>query len=167
MFGTIVELDRLEFKKVKYYSVSLENRNSEFLDFQQRMNLSHGTQLKELVTLIYEIGEVCGAKPNFFRDKRKAEALPPGSFQYVGLDDESPGNRFGLRLYCLRITESIVILLNGDLKTTQKADECPNCRIHFQRANKIADQIQEAMARKWVTIEGKEILGINDFEFSI
>ena len=167
MFGTIVELDRFEFKKVKYYSVSFESRDSEFLDFQKRMKLSHRTQLSELVTLIYEIGEEYGAKSNFFRDERKAEALPLEFFQYVGPDDESPGNQFGLRLYCLRITESIVILLNGDLKTTQKVDECPKCRIHFQRANKIAGRIEEAIAKKWLTTKGKEMLGIDDFEFSI
>ena len=167
MFGTIVELDRLEFRKVKYYSVSFESRDSEFLDFQRRMKLSHRTQLSELVTLIYGIGEEYGAKPNLFRDERKAEALPPGSFQYVGSDDEFPENQFGLRLYCLRITEAIVILLNGDVKTTQKADECPNCRIHFQRANKIAGKIEEAIKNKWITIDGKVIIGIDDFEFSI
>jgi hypothetical protein len=167
LFATIVEIERLEFKRVKYYSIAFEDHNSEFLDFQQRMRQSHKTQLGELVTLLYEIGELYGAKTNFFRDERKADALPPESFQYLGQDDQDPENPYGLRLYCLRITESIVILLNGDLKTAEKVDDCENCKRHFQLANKVATKIEEAIREKWITHNGKQLIDIDSFEFEI
>lgn len=168
MYATIVELGRLDFNKVKYFSVKIEEReHSEFMDFQLRMRNSHPTQLGEMNALIQEIGEKYGANPEQFRDERKADALPPETFQYFGLDDLEPDNQFGLRLYCLRLNESVVILFNGDLKTTQKVDDCKNCRRHFQLANRITSKIDEAIRYKTIKPDYKDIVGIEDFEFEI
>jgi hypothetical protein len=168
LFATIIELDRLEFSKVKYYSVLIEGRTySEFLDFQHRMRAGHPTQLGELNMLIKQIGNEYGAEKHFFRDERQAEALPPEFFDYNGEDDEDPTNQFGLRLYCLRGNESVVILFNGDLKTSQKAGDCSKCKKHFDLANKITAAIDKGIVSKAIKFESKKILGIEDFEFEI
>ena len=117
--------------------------------------------------LIQEIGDKYGAAPEQFRDERKAEALPPESFQYFGQDDIDPNNLFGLRLYCLRLSESVVILFNGDLKTAQRVDDCTNCKRHFQLANRITTKIDEAIKEKSIKPDYKDIIGIEEFEFEI
>ena len=107
MFATIVELSQLEFSKVKFFSVLIEGRDhSEFLDFQHRIRPLHSTQLGELNMLIKEIGEIYGARSQFFRDERQAEALPPEYFEY-STDEENPENKFGLRLYCIRANSTV------------------------------------------------------------
>ena len=141
--------------------------NSEFMDFQIRMKQLHPTQLGELNNLIFEIGDKYGAYPEQFRDERKADALPPEYFQYLGLDDIDPSNKFGLRLYCLRLNESVVILFNGDLKTTQKADDCSNCRKHFQLANRATAKIDQAIKERSIMPVNKDILDIENFEFEL
>ncbi|MBL7859521.1 MAG: hypothetical protein JNJ65_00070 [Cyclobacteriaceae bacterium] len=168
MYATIVELSRLDFNKVKYFSVKIEEKeHSEFMDFQFRMRNSHPTQLGEMNALIREIGEKYGANREQFRDERKADALPPETFQYFGLDDLEPDNQFGLRLYCLRLSESVVILFNGDLKTAQKVDDCKNCRGHFKLANRITSKIDDAIVQRHIRPIYKDIIGIEDFEFEI
>jgi hypothetical protein len=101
------------------------------------MRIDHPTQLGELNNLIKEIGNKYGAEKHFFRDERRADALPPEYFEYASEDDEDSTNKYGLRLYCLRANDSVVILFNGDLKTAQKADDCANCKRHFAMANKL------------------------------
>lgn len=106
----------MNFEKVMYYTVQLENKKiSEFRDFQERMSLSKKDflELNEIRTYIKEIGIKWGAKPGQFKDEKEAEGLPP-PYHFFETDD---ANDFGLRLYCIRLCDEIVILLNGDRKT--------------------------------------------------
>ena len=43
-----------------------------------------------------------------------ASSLPYPRLEHIDIEPEN--NNFGLRLYCLRFSESIVILFNGDRK---------------------------------------------------
>src|SRR5688500_17022902 len=101
-------------------------------------NVKDKRQLSEINRFIQQIGEEYGAEDQFFKRERYAERLPPPNYRFIDSDGETD---FGLRLYCLKLSESVVILLNGDRKTAQKIQDCPNCYPHFLFANKLSDAI--------------------------
>ena len=67
-----------------------------------------------------------------------ADGLPPPAKQMKLSELELEND---LRLYCLRANEHIVFLFNGGIKTTDKAQNCPNVSSYFKQANKLADKI--------------------------
>ncbi len=154
-----------EFKKVAYYVLHVEERPlHEFQDFQVRMNQvdRYKPELQKIITLISEIGNNHGALIEFFRNERAAEALPQPWYHYLEVNDEG-NDEYGLRLYCLRLTEEVVLLLNGDMKTTFKADDCPNCGKHFRFANQVARAINRDIEDGTLSIYGKEIEMDDDY----
>lgn len=158
-----------EFKQVQYYTVKLEGKAvSEFRDFQQRLgaNPINKIELAEINRYIEKIGNEYGAYPQHFRHEEAAEALPPGYHTFIETDNY---NNYGLRLYCIRLCPSVVILLNGDRKTNQKAQRCPNCRPHFERASILSKAIDRAIVDGYMSILDEEMkLEIDDdFELEI
>ncbi|RYE55045.1 MAG: hypothetical protein EOP48_11030, partial [Sphingobacteriales bacterium] len=119
-----VEVEKyLTLKMVTYYTVRIRGETlSETEKFFQRFN---GTAYeKDLGNLRYwleeKIGKERGATERYFRPEKKAHALPP------------PIPSSDLRLYCYRCSDSIVILGNGGLKESKKAQDSPDCYPHFQ-----------------------------------
>lgn len=139
---------------------------SEFRDFQTRMGNKEENQLElsEINRYIEKIGNEFGAFPQHFRHEKAAEALPPYYHTFI---DSNKQNDYGLRLYCIRMSNSVVILLNGDRKTKQKAQDCLNCRIHFERANKIAKAIDNAISDGFMGINEDEMLLEIDEDFDL
>jgi len=162
----IVPIPSLEFEEVYYYSVRLEGKDiSEYKDFQQRhTNPKDRIELAELNRFIQQIGN-SGAHANHFRNEGAAEGLPP-PYHFIETDDP---NDYGLRLYCIRLSPSVVILLNGGRKTAQKAHECNNCKPHFMIAQRIAKKITEAIQEGFMELneEEKSIDIEQDFELEI
>lgn len=96
------------------------------------------------------IGEEDGALEHYFRFENRAQALPPsGSFSIEEVRINY-GN-FPLRLYCLRISESLVVLFNGAEKTSQSA-QGGNTSMVFHEANQYARKIMDAMINKDIGI---------------
>lgn len=89
------------------------------------------------------IGDKRGAINTFFRDERKAHALPPSP--NIEIEEISILDNFPLRLYCLRISQSCVILFNGAEKTSQSAQEGATS-MAFHDANIYAERILKAFA---------------------
>lgn len=160
------------FLKVGYYTVQVINDDGtraipEFQDFQDRMSLEvkNLKQLNQLKRLIEKIGNYEGATQKNFRSENTADALPPNWFKFWDSDGIVD---FGLRLYCIRVSDDIVILLNGDRKTTQGALKCPNCQSHFVFANNIAKSFYEAKnVDKSIEIDGMNILFEEEFYLNI
>lgn len=164
MFVSIKRLGHLSFDKVYYYTVQVEGATySEFQDFLHRMRAmsDYGEQLGMILQFIKEIGEKYGARSGHFRHERKADALPPSYYIQPGKP-----NKYGLRLYCIRLSDEVVILLNGDLKTDNDPEKCPNCRKHFRFANALASKIDEAIINREIILTGKELL-MEDDDFEI
>ena len=72
-----------------------------------------------------------------------------------------------LRLYCLRISDQIVILGNGGIKNTRTYEEDPKLYgyvLGLQRFEKILD---ENIEKGYVSIEEKELTGIEGITFEI
>lgn len=165
LFVSIKRLGRLSFEKVYYYTVQKEDvAQSEFEDFLTRMEgcPDYAEQLGEILQFIKEIGEKHGAREAHFKHERAADALPPPYYIQPGKP-----NKFGLRLYCIRLSEEVVILLNGDLKTKNNPEECPNCRKHFRFANSLARKLDEAIKNREVILVDRELQFDDDFEIEL
>jgi len=165
-YARILPIKGLLLLKVHYYTICIDDEDSqttEFVDFITRMNEGDNNkkELQELIVRIKKIGNDYGALKHFFHHEAAADAL---SVPVEHIDIESELNDFGLRLYCIRLSESTVILLNGARKTAQKVQDCPNCYKHFQMANKIAKAIDKAISEKEVVLIGKELEQDENFE---
>lgn len=134
------------FSKVCFYSILFEDNSltmyEEFYNsFEANNETREGFDL--IISQIKVIGER-GALPYYFRHEGGAEALPVFEF---GLGKTT------LRLYCIRISDEVVILLNGGIKTTQKAQHCPNVSQHFALANKVSKLLTQAIKEKEIAID--------------
>lgn len=154
-FAEIILVQR--FKKVSYYSVSVNEENSLFRQFVAKHTVDNKEKLDHIMAWIQVIGDKIGAKENYFRNESETAntgALPPKGKDrepvYVETDDTGveqnvPNN---LRLYCMRISENVVFLFNGDVKTADKAQDCKNVKPHFQLANLLTKLIDKALIDK-------------------
>lgn len=153
-----------EYEKVVFYSVVIdgeEHEKSIFERFVEEFTISEKKKLNHILSWIKEIGTKYGAYPEFFRDERHATALPPNSKNrkpsYIEHNTISSNP---LRLYCHRLNNQVVILFDGGIKTTAKAQDCPNVKTPFALANMLALKIDEAFRSgeiEW-TSEQDEIL---------
>lgn len=176
MIVTIHKIKRLTYKRVTFYSVHREDRGLELDDFAKRMYdiERYRIQLGQIFQFIKEIGENYGAREELFKHERAAEAIAPGHsfltdknskprYHYI----ENENGEFGLRLYCIRLNENAVILLNGDMKTHDYPDQCENCRGHFAFANRLSRKIDEAIREKNLFVNNSEIEYQDDFVIEI
>jgi len=130
-----------------FYTVRLESSEySEtdkfFIKFKDDERLQR--HLQELASFISNyIGQEKGALEPFFRHEGKANALPPSKtyrIETVSINyHESP-----LRLYCLRLSNQIVILFNGSIKTSTKAQTGATSMTFFE-AQTFVKRINQAV----------------------
>lgn len=140
----------VSYDKVTYYSVALvdeeADRPSCFEKFVSRHQQHNGKKLNHILSWLKEIGNVWGARPHLFRGEREAHALPPkGTHReptYVEIETGKVAAN-NLRLYCYRLSERVVFLFDGDVKTADAAQDCPNVWPHFRMANKLAQAIDD------------------------
>ncbi|RMA56654.1 hypothetical protein [Ulvibacter antarcticus] len=133
----LLALKTLSFNKVRYYSIQKEGfEKSEFKDFTDRMILlgaSDSRVLSDLIEIRSQlklIGDKFGAKTNKFKMEGKAFGL---ALQYPSRKNKL--GIYGLRVYCIILSDNIVILMNGGDKTKKKAQDCSNVSIYFHEAN--------------------------------
>lgn len=165
MKAQIVKIYGLQLLKVSFYTLQVEGKPmTEFREFLTRMqnNKKDQRQVGEINRLIKKIGNEYGAQDRYFKREGFAERLPPPTHHFIDSDGETD---FGLRLYCVRLTDEIVILLNGDRKTAQKLKDCPNCKKHFDFANLVSDKIYKGRLDDLIEIDGFDILIDDEFEF--
>lgn len=66
-------------------------------------------------------------------------------------------------MYCSRLNDHIVILFNGDRKTTSKAQDCPNVARYFREANKIQKEIDKDIRDGIIQIVGNKMVFDDDY----
>jgi hypothetical protein len=149
IFAQLIHIDR--YRKVNYYSIQFEEKRiSEFEDFIQKHE--NDTNIKDefddIISWLEKIGDEIGADKNYFRHEKKADALPPPS-KFIEIDYTE-----NLRLYCMRVTDSIVILFNGAIKTKglASAQSCPNVSVFFESANKLVSSIDSLISEKAIVV---------------
>jgi hypothetical protein len=168
-FATIVTDDRYLYQKVTYYSVHIEGEALWEVDkfFEKMEQKAEEDDILRFVAVLEEIGDTRGAKKRYFRDERGFNALPPKSKGTEDLGLETLEVHDNWRLYCLRLSESIVILFNGGIKTTQKAQDCPNVSRHFYQAQKFTKLIDEALRNGDIQLSGRFLKINSHFELSL
>jgi hypothetical protein len=162
-FALIEEFRRLD--AVTYYTVRLEaaddevERLSETDDFFERFGADaseHLEAFEQIFDLLLAIGER-GAKERYFRFEDRASALPGYRRAVCSLledEEERPGN---LRLYCILLSDSAVVLCNGGIKIARTPQECPNVAGHFRLAKTVAKHLDEMLRHKEIELAPGEI----------
>lgn len=133
---------------VQFYSVKLgTSKITEFEFFDNKDFPNHYEELQIIYNVINEM-RVRGAKEFFFKNERNAEALPIVSQAIQDANKED----FGLRLYCKRMSDELLIIFNGDIKTHINPNSCVNVCNHFTRAVRIGFYLDKAVFSKDIDI---------------
>ena len=148
-----------ESEKTALYSISFEkDGTTEFEKFVEEFeqNAKYNRDYQRIIAALQAILNL-GALERFFRPEGKIK----DSVAAIPIE----GGK--LRLYCLRISEQIVILGNGGVKTTRTYEE--NSKLYgyvldLQRFEKI---LNDNVANGYVRIEERELNGIDDVVFEI
>lgn len=152
------ESPKCSFYTVRYLDAEYSETERFILKFRddERLNLS----LMELMNFIdIAIGKKYGARDEFFRHERQAQALPPRP----GLREVTIVPNFPLRLYCLKLSDSCVVLFNGGEKTSVTSQE-GNTSIAFYEANRLAESILNALRDKTIKLSPNQKSIIDYYE---
>ena len=120
------------------------------------MNATYNRDYQRIIAALQAILRI-GALERFFRP----EGGMNDSVQALPIESDK------LRLYCLRLSDQIVILGNGGVKNTRTYEENPKLYgyvLDLQRFEKI---LNECIDKGFVSIEEKELSGIDDITFEI
>lgn len=152
------------FDKVNFYAFQFEDDDRTetekfFAKFEEDARFND--DLNNMATWLSIIGRKYSAKKDFFRHEGAASALPP---PYSKMIHEVIVN--DLRLYCLRISDEVVILANGGIKSSQTVQDSPDLLPHFRFVNAMSKQIDEFMKDGTFKLDGKNILKLNEIEFT-
>lgn len=148
------ELDYCTFYSIKCAGKTENEADIFFMRFEDETNPHYENAIIILNMLIDSIGNKYGAIDVFFdRHKNEANALPPKrkktlpELQVLKL-------HFPLRLYCYRVTNSIVIIFNGGIKDSRTDQESPDLSMKFFEAQTYAKKIKSAIIDKMLLIGG-------------
>lgn len=146
-------------EKVSLYSISFEiDGMTEFEKFLQKFE-SESTLNKDYQRILYALQWILdhGAFERYFR--------PEGTMRdnLCALPLES-GN---IRLYCLRISDQILILGNGDVKQTSTYQEDKKLLGYVMDLQKFDDLLRHGVSDGSIAIEEKTLMGIEDRVFKI
>jgi hypothetical protein len=141
------------FYTVKWVDAALSETDKFFEKYENDGTLQR--PLQELAKFISnKIGNEMGALEDFFRFENAAQALPPAGTHKVEDLYINFGN-FPLRLYCLRISETLVVLFNGAEKTANTAQGGKTSMV-FLEANIFAKRILDALREKDIYISDNQ-----------
>jgi len=144
-----------DFRYVTFYTVRKEGEEvSETEKFIERFrsDVVHKDDFQQIVTLIEIMGDERGATGDFFtRHEDEASALPPKKLWFL----QVPLRNNKLRLYCCKISEHIVVLFNGGVKSAQTAQESEDLQSKFRDAKYFAQRI-------WKEIQDEMLIPVND-----
>ena len=109
-----------------------------------------------IMAWLEKMGNDLGAHRIFFRDEEGANALPP---RKGILERYTPAfvEFAQLRLYCVRVSDQIVILLNGGIKTSEKVQDSPDCIAHFRLAVQFCKLLDEQIREGSIKIREKDL----------
>ena len=155
---TTVELLN-ESEKVSLYSISFEmDGTTEFEKFVEEfeMNASYNQDYQRIIAALQAILRI-GALERFFRP----EGTMNDSVQALPIESGK------LRLYCLRLSDQIVILGNGGVKTTRTYQENPKLYGYVLDLQRFERILQENLTKGYVSIQEKTLSGVEDLTFEI
>ncbi|MBP5636122.1 MAG: hypothetical protein J6X25_01205 [Bacteroidales bacterium] len=145
--------------KVTLYSISFEkDGTTEFEKFVQTFetNATFNLDYQRIIAALQSVLNY-GALERFFRPEGKA------------MDSVSalPIEGGSLRLYCLRLSEQIVIIGNGAEKRTRTYEEDPRLYGYVLDLQRFEMILKDCIQKGYVVIEEKELVGIDNTSFLI
>lgn len=153
-------LDKIsESQKTTLYSISFEkDGTTEFEKFvsEFEINAQYNSHYQRIIAALQVILER-GALERFFRPEGKMK----DNVHAIPID----GGK--LRLHCLRISEQIIILGNGGVKSTKSYQEDPKLYgyvLDLQRFEKI---LRENIEKGYIIVDEKELIGTENIIFEI
>ena len=146
-------------EKVSLYSISFEkDRTTEFERFMLKFE-SESSLNRDFLRIIYALQKIMeeGALERFFR--------PEGSMKdnVCALPIESGK----LRLYCLRLSDRILIIGNGGIKETRTYQEDETLLGYVMDLQKFDLLLKQYIEKGWLSVEEKQISGADEMVFSI
>ena len=155
---TTVDLIR-ESDKTTLYSISFEvDGTTEFEKFVSEFerNATYNRDYQRIIAALQAILNF-GALERFFRPEGKIR----DSVAAIPIE----GGK--LRLYCLRISEQIVILGNGGVKATRTYEEDPGMYGYVLDLQKFEKILNENVSKGYIRMEERMLTGIEDRIFEI
>lgn len=144
---------------VSLYSICFNGNNvSEYEDFLMKFkdNSQLNQDFQRIIVALEKIIER-GALERFFRIEGKMN----DHVSALSLDSRS------LRLYCLRISDQILILGNGGVKTTRTYEEDETLSGYVMDLQQFDKLLVEAQKNGSITIEKNMIVGIDNKVFEL
>lgn len=164
MILKFIRIRDLSTRLVGFYTVQVEGEElSEFEKFDAKAFPENQKDFDRIYSILLRMGER-EAKPYYFRTENGANAIP--GLKEVTKEEIENSPDYGIRLYCIRLTNNLVILLNGDVKTHLNPKQCPNVRKHFDFAIRLSTLIDKAKFNKiiqwdpdktWITPDNEDI----------
>ncbi len=161
-----------EEEKVTFYTVREPEdcELSQTEDFFIRIpKTDYKDEFYDLIEFIFtSIGNKLGAQECWFnRLEKEATALPPkkqgkaiGQAKINEINFQIFNSK--IRLYCLRLSDSVVILFNGGIKLTKgPAHKDSGVSMHFHDAHRYSLKIIEALRDNDICIKYKSIVGLD------
>lgn len=148
-----------ESEKASLYSISFEmDGTTEFEKFVMEFesNATYNRDYQRIIAALQAILRI-GALERFFRPEG-------GMYDSVHALPIESGK---LRLYCLRLSDQIVILGNGGVKNTRTYEEDPKLYGYVLDLQKFEKILNEKIAKGYVSIEEKDLSGIEDINFEL
>ena len=182
LVATILEIKRYSsYKKIAFYTIQVEGRPfDEYYDFGTRMKqkLKDTSELAEMLSFIGNIGDKWGYREKDFKkeveygrrfdfSKAQAPIAEPHRLVLPFRSQSEANSKYGLRLYCVVLDPTVIVLVNGDLKTERKVQDCKNCYPHFILANSLAHSLDLALENDRIAINDMAIEIDDDFDLEI
>ena len=161
MLVLLEKIEEISTGKVTFYTARLDDKELTEIEIFDNQDFPNHSEELEILYNAIDLMQTKGAIKAFFKEEDAANALPivPQSLQVNNETD------FGIRLFCIRINDNILVLLNGSIKTTLKNKDCENVRPHFNNAKAIARKIDKMIADKDINPLDGECL--NNLEIEI
>lgn len=143
------------FEKVNFYTIHFDDSDDCETDIffnTYKVHEELSWDLGIIAAEIERIGKVTGALIRKFRGEGNAHAIPDNTF--LGAK---------IRLYCYRVSDQIVVLGNGGLKTARTAQEGEFTAAHFKNMKDAARLIQYRIDKGSIVIENNLLLGNLNF----
>ena len=147
-------------EKAGLFTICFEGESfTEFQKFMMKGNENATLQpdLQKILNALQHMMDAMGFLDRYFRPKGKfrdrVAALPIQSSK--------------LRLYCLRLSDSVLIVGNGGTKHTKKYEEDTELNGYVIQLQKLDDLLRLSEAKGEITIEEAAIYGVDDKQFDI
>lgn len=147
-------------EKAGLFTICFEGES--FTEFQKFIVKGHENatlqpDLQKILNALQHMMNAMGFLDRYFRPEGKMRdrvaALPIQSSK--------------LRLYCLRLSDSVLIVGNGGPKTTKTYEEDSELNGYVIQLQKLDDLLRLAEAKGEITIEEASLSGVDDKEFDI